>query len=344
MDLVQKKDTILDYPDLALPAPGATTEIVPGVRWVRMPLPMALDHVNLWLLADGEQWAAVDTGVATDAIKGYWEQVLATHSLSHLVVTHLHPDHLGLANWLHEKTYAPLWMTLGEYAVAQLFRGQVEHWSFRQVEALYARHGLSDEQQQALAARAGAYARGVPGIPATFRRMIDGDLVVIGKHQWKVITGAGHSPEHASLYCAELGILVSGDMMLPRISTNVGVSPTGPEDDGLGRFLDSIARFRDLPEDTLVLPAHGRPFRGLHLRITQLEAHHAERCELLAEACVQPKTAAELIPVLFDRPIHDAHQLFFAMGEAIAHLNHLHRHGRLRRVDDGSVIRFITVA
>ncbi|HEX5392100.1 MAG TPA: MBL fold metallo-hydrolase [Rhodocyclaceae bacterium] len=344
MDLVQKKDTILDYPDISLPAAGEAREIVPGVRWVRMPLPMALDHVNLWLLADGDQWAAVDTGISTEAIKGMWESVLGTHPLSHLVVTHMHPDHLGLAHWLQEKTGAPLWMTLGEYTVAQLFLAQMGNWSFREVEALYARHGLSEELQQALASRGSSYAKGVPSIPATFRRMVDGDMITIGDHEWKVITGTGHSPEHASLYCADLGILVSGDMMLPRISTNVGVSPTGPEDDGLGRFLDSIARFRDLPEDTLVLPAHGRPFCGLHLRIAQLEAHHAERCELLAEACVEPKTAAELIPVLFDRPINDAHQIFFALGEAIAHLNHLQRYGRLQRVDDGTTIRFITVA
>lgn len=344
MDLVQKKDTILDYPEISLPAKGEAVEIVPGVRWLRMPLPMALDHVNLWLLADGEQWAVADTGIATDTVRDCWRSVLATHPLSHLIVTHMHPDHLGLAAWLQEQTGAPLWMTTGEYAIAQAFREQFGPWAFKGIETLYARHGLSGELLEALAARSGGYAKGVPAIPPTYRRMADGDRLTIGANEWRVITGLGHSPEHASLYCEVLGILISGDMMLPRISTNVSISPTSPDDDALGRFLDSIARFRELPEDTLVLPSHGRPFRGLHLRITQLEAHHAERCELLTDACVEGKTAAELVPVLFDRPINDPHQIFFALGEAIAHLNHLQRAGRLRRIDDGATFRFITVA
>lgn len=343
MDLVQKKDTILDYPDIGLPEAGGTREILPGIRWVRMPLPMALDHVNLWLLADGERWAAVDTGIATEEQKALWRQVLADHPLSHLVVTHLHPDHVGLASWLQEETGAPLWMTLGEYSTAHLFLSQLEYWSFAEVEALYARHGLGKEMREALAARSGGYRKGVPSLPATYRRMIDGDRFTIGNHEWQVITGHGHSPEHASLYCDELHVLVSGDMMLPRISTNVSVLPTSPNDDTLGRFLDSISRYNALPEDTLVLPAHGRPFRGLHLRIAQLKAHHAERCEVLAEACTTPQTAADLVPVLFDRPINDAHQIFFALGETIAHLNHLQQAGRIRSIDEGSIIRFITV-
>ena len=343
MDLVQKKDTILDYPDIRIPEAGKTEEILPGIRWVRMPLPMALDHVNLWLLADGDRWAAVDTGIATEDQKALWRQVLADHPLSHLVVTHLHPDHVGLASWLQEQTGAPLWMTLGEYSTAHLFLSQLECWSFAEVEALYARHGLNKEMLAALAARSGGYRKGVPALPPSYRRMIDGDRFTIGQHEWRVITGHGHSPEHAALYCDELHVLVSGDMMLPRISTNVSVLPSCPDDDTLGRFLDSISRFEELPEDTLVLPAHGRPFRGLHLRIAQLKAHHAERCEVLTDACATPQTAADLVPVLFDRPINDAHQIFFALGEAIAHLNHLLRAGRIRRLEEDSIIRFITV-
>jgi len=344
VDLIQKKDTILDYPEIPLPEPGQTQEVSAGIRWVRMPLPItALNHVNLWLLEDGERWAAVDTGIATEDQKALWRQVLAGHPLSHLVVTHLHPDHIGLASWLQEETAAPLWMTLGEYSTAQLFLHQLGHWSFAAVEALYARHGLERTMLDALAARSGAYRKGVPALPATYRRMIDGDRFTIGDREWQVITGFGHSPEHASLYSDQGHILIGGDMMLPRISTNVSVLPTSPEDDTLGRFLDSISRFLALPEDTLVLPAHGRPFRGLHLRIAQLKAHHAERCEVLAEACATPQTAADLIPVLFDRPIDDANQIFFALGEAIAHLNHLHHAGRLRRSDAGSTIRFTTV-
>ncbi len=194
-----------------------------------------------------------------------------------------------------------------------------------------------------LIARGNGYKRGVPAIPATYRRLFADQSLRIGDHDWRTIVGHGHAPEHMSLYCAELGVLISGDMLLPRISTNVSVMACNPDGDPLGLFLASIDKFRALPADTLVLPSHGRPFRGLHARIDQLHTHHAERCAVL-QRCLsrQRRSAAELIAVLFNREIPDPHQTMFAMGEAIAHLNYLEHAGKLQRVDNDGVTRFVS--
>ena len=168
-----------------------------------------------------------------------------------------------------------------------------------------------------------------------------GDKLVIGGREWEVITGYGHSPEHSSLYCAEAGVLISGDMLLPRISTNVSVFAAAPDDDPLGRFLASIRGFERLPEASLVLPSHGSPFRNIGLRVAQLIEHHDARCAELLAACAEPRSAGELLSTLFPRPL-DTHQVMFAMGEAIAHLNHLEHKGEVRKVEgiDG-IVRFV---
>ena len=328
----------------ALPAAGEAAEVAPGMRWLRMPLPFALDHINLWLLADGDAWTAVDTGIALDAVKDAWRQALAGRKLARQIVTHFHPDHIGLADWLERETGAPLWMTLGEYATAQLVKQQIAGYGVPAMVEFFRRHGLDGERAAALEARGNAYGRGVPAIPARFRRLFEGEEIVIGDHRWRIVVGHGHAAEHASLYCDELHVLISGDMLLPRISTNVSSYAAAPETDALGLFLASIDRFTALPEDTLVLPSHGKPFRGLHARVAQLHAHHAERCALLHAACGEgPRTAAELMPVLFERDIADPHQAMFALGEAIAHLVHLEQTRSLERVvDNDGIIRFVS--
>ncbi len=338
----------LDFPYADLPKLGHTIPVADGVAWLRMPLPFALDHINLWLLDDDDGYTAVDTGFASDAVKGAWEQILGVDTqrqLKRSIVTHGHPDHLGLAWWLEEKYKAPMWMTQGDYTVAHLVNAQVGGYGVPAMLDFFKRHGLDDVRLAALDKRGNSYKTGVPKIPVAYRRIFDRQLIRVGKHDWRVIMGFGHAAEHASLYCDTLNVLIAGDMLLPRISTNVGVNPVNPDDDPLQWFLDAIAAYRDLPTDTLVLPSHGRPFRGIHERVDQLHAHHAERCALLINACSTPKHAAGLIPVLFERDIADAHQVMFAMGEAIAHLNHLMHTRRLRRLQDAAdgVIRFETI-
>jgi glyoxylase-like metal-dependent hydrolase (beta-lactamase superfamily II) len=306
-----------------------------------MPLPFALDHINLWLLADDDSWTAVDTGFSAKPVMEAWQRVLADRKLGRVLVTHFHPDHLGLAAWLQEQTGAGLWMTQGEYLTAYMVHGQIAGCGIPAMLDFFRAHGLDEAPIEALRARGNVYARGVPTIPDTFRRLQDSDRLTIGGCAWRVIVGHGHAPEHASLYCEDQHVLISGDMVLPRISTNISVFAATPDADPLGWFLASLDRLRALPEDTLVLPSHGLPFHGLHARIAQLEAHHAARCDDLLDACAVPKTAAELIPVLFPREITDPHQVMFAMGESIAHLNYLHQAHRLERIVDHAVTRFI---
>ncbi len=332
---------VINYPHDTPPPTGRTCSVHPGILWLRMPLPFALDHINLWLLEDGNAWTAVDTGFSVAPVKEAWQQILGEREVSRLLVTHFHPDHLGLAAWLQDQTQAELWMTQSEYLTAHMVHAQIAGCSIPAMLDFFRNHGLDEAPIEGLRARGNVYARGVPTIPATFHRIQDGDQISIGKHQWRVIVGDGHAPEHASLYCDETHVLISGDMLLPRISTNISVFAATPDANPLNGFLTSIDRLRALPEDTLVLPSHGLPFRGLHARVAQLETHHAARCDDLLEACATPKTAAELIPVLFPREITDPHQVMFAMGEAIAHLNYLQQARRLERVVENGSIRFV---
>ena len=330
------------YPHETAPAPGVAVPVAPGIEWLCMPLPFALNHINLWLLADGDGYAAVDTGFALDPVKDAWQAALTGRRLTRCIVTHCHPDHLGLAAWLEQETGAGLWIAQGEYLAAHMMVEQIAGYAIGSMVDFFRSHGLDEARIEALVARGNGYKRGVPEIPATYRRLFDDQLLKIGDHEWRTIVGHGHAPEHMSLYCAELGVLISGDMLLPRISTNISVMASTPHADPLGLFLDSIDGFRALPEDTLVLPSHGRPFRGLHARVEQLHAHHAERCEVLLAACKdKARSAAELIAVLFNREIPDPHQTMFAMGEAIAHLNYLEHAGKLKRIEENGFVRYI---
>ncbi len=331
------------YPFAEPPAPGTAVEVAPGVRWARMPLPFDLDHINLWLLEDGEASVLIDTGLANDATRARLEQLLAAGPgpLRRVIVTHYHPDHAGNAAWLCSGRDAELWMTRAEYLTVHAARSGTAGYSTEAQVALFRSHGLDEASGRALLARGGLYRSFVPDFPQAHRRLLEGERVAIGGREWRVMVGYGHAPEHASLYCEALNVLVAGDMLLPRISTNVAVRPVDPGSNPLRAFLDSIARYRELPEDVLVLPSHGLPFRGAHARIASLEAHHAARLEELRAACAgAPRSAADVLEVLFKRKL-DTNQIFFAMGEAIAHLHCLYYDGRLARAVGGDgVARF----
>jgi glyoxylase-like metal-dependent hydrolase (beta-lactamase superfamily II) len=331
----------LDYPlGDALPPAGRTLEVAPGVRWVRMPLPFALDHINLWLLRDSidgrEGWSIVDCGITSDTTRAHWEQVFADElgalPVLRVIVTHMHPDHMGLAHWLTERWNCRLWVSATDYNAAQVASNATIGFGGPSAARFMASHGLADREAIArIEARTNYYASMVPRIPSSFRRLLDGETLHIGGRDWRCHVGYGHAPEHMSLHCKSLGVLISGDMVLPRISTNISVIDVEPEANPLPLYLDSLERMRALPAETLVLPSHGRPFRGLHTRIDQLRSHHDERFAEVIAACEgSSQSAADLLPVMFKRKL-DLHQTTFAMGEAIAHLNALWLAGKLRR-------------
>lgn len=348
----------LQYPwDQTLPEPGHALAVADGVRWIRMPLPFALDHINLWLLRDRiggrDGWTVVDCGIDRSEVRETWEtafdQALDGLPVLRVIVTHMHPDHVGLAHWLCERWQAPLWMSMTDYALARLWAGAAVADTAQEgsgpagdsAARHFARHGLTDPDAQALIRkRHDYYARLVPDVPKRFHRLMHGQDVQIGGRPWRVIVGYGHAPEHVSLWSPTLDVLISGDMVLPRISTNVSVFDLEPEANPLPLYLDSLKAYDSLPADALVLPSHGRPFRGLHRRIAQQQTHHAERLVEVLTACAQPQSAHDLLPVLFHRQL-DLHQLGFAMGESIAHLHALYFRGDLTRtLDADGVYRF----
>lgn len=345
----------LDYPfSEDLPAPGAVFEIAPGLYWLRMGLPFALNHINLWLLEDAldagtgpvRGWTIIDCGIADDATRTAWETIFSLYlrglPVLRVIATHCHPDHVGLADWLCKRWHAPLWMTAGEYGFARMMSASLPGAEGTAAVPHFQQHGLTDPRMiEQLAERKNYYPSLVPSVPAAFHRLQDGQSVMIGGHGWRVIAGFGHSPEHAALYCKDLNVLISGDMVLPRISTNVSVFAIEPEGNPVQQYLDSLQNFLALPADTLVLPSHGKPFRGLHRRIAQLKDHHAARLAEVVRACkAKPQSAAEIVPLMFARAL-DSHQLGFALGEALAHLHKLWFDGELlREIGKDGIVRF----
>jgi glyoxylase-like metal-dependent hydrolase (beta-lactamase superfamily II) len=333
----------LEYPWSEPPAPGTTLEVAPGVRWLRMPLPFQLDHINLWLVEAGEGWAVVDTGVGLERVRTLWEQILAGlggRPVTRVIVTHFHPDHMGNAAWLTERFDVDLWCAQAEYLIGQLAWRTGGARDHEPRLRHYRRNGCSEEALAALRQRGNHYPRLVPSMPSAFRAIGDGDTLMVGDRRFAVIVGRGHSPEHCALWCAETGVLISGDQVLPRITTNVSVWPDQPRGNPLRLYLDSLERFRDIPAGALVLPAHGLPFRGLPERLAELRTHHAARLAEALDAITEPRSAAEIVPVLFRREL-DSHQLGFALGEALSHLHYLEADGRATRsVGPDGVHRF----
>jgi glyoxylase-like metal-dependent hydrolase (beta-lactamase superfamily II) len=319
------------YPCGEPPAPGMVREVAPGVLWLRMPLPFALDHINLWALDDGAGWAIVDTGTQTPDVVAAWRALLAPggalgdRPVTRVIATHMHPDHMGMAGWLTRKFDARLWMTREEYLFCRTLTADTGREAPEDAIRFYRRCGWPEEALDVYRARFGSFGRYVHALPDSVRRIVEGERLKIGPHEWRVVIGRGHSPEHACLVCDALGLMLSGDQVLPRISSNVSVFPTEPDAEPLGEWLASIDALRStLPDSLLVLPAHGEPFRGLHARLDRLAVGHARSLERLRRSLAEPKRVVDLFGALFARRIDArSEQLGLATGEAVAHLNHL---------------------
>lgn len=329
---------------------GKPQEIEPGVWWLRLPLPFKLNHINVWLLEDGAGFTLIDTGVATPEVQALWEDIirdfLGDRPLVRVLCTHAHPDHIGMAGKLCQRFGVPLWMSAGEYLLGRILVADLPGVQRDDLVAFYDRHGLSAEKAEETGmARGGIFRRLVSDMPVSYHRIREGETVRIGGHDWRVHTGFGHSPEHASLICESRGLMISGDMLLPKISTNVSVFSSEPDGNPLQQFLDSVRRMQSLSDELRVLPSHGIPFTGIAHRTQALLDHHEERLANLLVALEKgPQSARDIIPALFSREL-DSHQLSFAIGEAIAHLHLLmHRGDITRHIDPDNRIRFSLAA
>jgi glyoxylase-like metal-dependent hydrolase (beta-lactamase superfamily II) len=336
----------LVYPLGEAPAPGTVREVAPGIYWLRMPLPFALKWINLWLLEDGDGWTIVDTGLAMEETRNYWRTIfdsaLNGKPVKRVICTHMHPDHVGLAGWICRKFEAPLWMSRLEYVTCRMLVADTGREAPEDGVQFFRAAGWDEQAIAQYKARFGGFGMAVSRLPDSYRRISDGDGIEIGGLTWRVITGHGHCPEHVCLWQDELKLFISGDQVLPRISSNVSVFPTEPTADPLSDWLHSCAKLKAaLPNDLLVLPAHNEPFTGLHERLTALiEGHERSLTRLLKRIEEEPKRALDLFGALFARKIGDD-LLGMATGETIAHMNCLIGRGLARAVrNDEGVIRY----
>jgi glyoxylase-like metal-dependent hydrolase (beta-lactamase superfamily II) len=340
------KDNIrsVNYEFDGRPDAGETMPVAHGIFWLRMPLPFAMGHINLWLLEDGDDWTIVDTGVAIDESKQVWKRtflsLMAGRRVNRVIVTHLHPDHVGCAGWLTGIFDVTLWMTREEYLLCRILVADTGRDTPEAGTRFYTAAGFPSESLHHYQKLFGMFGKYVSPLPESFRRMKSGDSIEIGDTCWEVIIGRGHSPEHACLYCAENNILISGDQLLPTISSNVSVYPTEPEANPLADWLDSLALLKSrIPEDVLVLPAHGKPFRGAHGRLDALTSEHNECLDELEKHCIEPRRAVDTFPVLFKSAINN-NNLIMAAGESVAHLNYLLDQGRIKSFIDDDGVRW----
>ncbi|HNP35289.1 MAG TPA: MBL fold metallo-hydrolase [Woeseiaceae bacterium] len=320
-------NTDIRYEILEKPATGATMQVADGVHWLRMPLPFALNHINLWLIQDQDGWALVDTGLGDKATRDLWQGIFARSMggkpLTRVLVTHMHPDHVGCAGFLTSHFDVDLWMSRDEYLLCRILVADTGREVPDEGTEFYRAAGYSDEQMDQYRKMFGYFGRFVTPLPESYRRLQDGMQLKIGGHGWEVVVGRGHSPEHACLFNHDLNLVAGGDQLLPAISANVSVYPTEPAANPLHDWIETLTTIRNrLPADVLVLPAHGKPYRGVHERIDELIRHHLSRLDALLDYMRTPQRAIDVFPALYHRQI-TPENLMFATGEAIAHLNYL---------------------
>ena len=338
----------LTYPFEEGPKVGEAVDIAHGVKWLRMPLGGSLAYINVWAVADGDGWAIIDTGISSSESAQAWTKAfkgpLGGKPATRVLVTHMHPDHTGMAGWISRQYDARLWMSRLEYLTCRTLAADTGREAPPDGIRFFRAAGWDDEALNHYRARFGGFGHGMHALPDSFHRLKDGDSIQIGDHEWRVVVGSGHSPEHACLHCPDLDVFVSGDQVLPRISSNVSVHPTEPDADPLTDWLTSLARIKArVPDTVLVLPAHNDPFFGLHARIDHLINGHERGLARLERALAEPKRAVDVFHALFRRRI-TPQLLGLATGESLAHLNCLMTRGRAVRESDAESVDWYRAA
>ena len=328
------------------PQTGEAIDIAEGVKWMRLPLPMKLDHVNVYALDDGDSWTIIDTGMSSKTTRRIWKNLLegplGGKPVSRVIVTHHHPDHVGLAGWFQTKHGAELWTTRTAWLFSRMLCLDVQELPVAETLEFWTRAGMDNE---ILAERANGkpfnFADAVYPMPLGFKRIKQDDVVTMGGRRWTVHCGNGHSPEHATFWSMDDNLVISGDQIISSISPNLGVYATEPDADPVGEWLESCERFSTLAKkDHLVLAGHKLPFVGLPHRLTQLIENHHSALERLIAFLDEPRTAAECFQPLFKRTIGEG-EYGLALVEAVAHVNHLYQNGRVtRELDPDGAFRF----
>ncbi|MDX1694107.1 MAG: MBL fold metallo-hydrolase [Ketobacteraceae bacterium] len=301
---------------------------------MRSPLPFSLDHINCYLIHDGEGWAVVDTGMKGRKAIEQWKAVIADAldglPITRVISTHHHPDHIGLAGWFCDSFKVPFYTSEAEYFYTRAFHGPKRKEGYWETINYFNLTNMRQSSRDALLGD-NNYHQMVWDVPSAFHRLQDGDHFAIGDTIWEVITTRGHAPEHVSLYCESLGLLISGDQVLPEITSNVSITSTQAYADPLQDWFDAHNKIREqVPDGAMVLPAHQLPFRGLHERLDEVVAHHHERLDRIITLCTAPKDPQTLTDELFNKEM-DAFQNFLAVGECMAHVNWLLARGKLTR-------------
>jgi glyoxylase-like metal-dependent hydrolase (beta-lactamase superfamily II) len=328
--------TELAYP-IPAPEPGTLVTIAPGVHWIRLALPYKLDHINVWALEEGDGWTLVDTGIRTEDTVATWKALVSRppldRRLKRVIATHMHPDHVGMAGWLTRQYDIELWISRLEYLSCRTLLSDTAREAPVDALKFFRRAGWSEDAIESYRARFGNFGRHIHALPDSFRRIRDGDRIDIGGRAWQVVTGFGHSPEHSCLHCAELDLFVSGDQVLPKISSNVSVHPMEPHANPMADWYESMARIKSrVPDSVLVMPAHNECFRGLHARITGQMAGQDSALDKLRTLLETPKRIVDTFSTLFRRPVRvsDGTQLGLATGEATACINFLLARGEIK--------------
>jgi len=341
---MMSNELILEFPFPEPPAPGAVIEVAPGLLWARLALPFRLDHVNVYFIEDDDGWFIVDTGIANRETKTAWQALfdgpMAGRRIKGLIVTHHHPDHIGLAGWLCETLDIPMLTSRTSFLSCMTFAHSPALMEASEYTRFYTRHGMKPEIAALVSTMGHDYLRMLSLPPHTYLRLHAGQHLTIGGRRFTVLTGDGRCPEQVMLYAPDAGLLLAADQVIEKITPNISVMAFEPLGDPLGDLLASLKDLRDkVAPDVLVLSGHRLPFYGLHERCADLALHHEERCALISEACKGgAHSANDLIPVLFHRPL-DPHELSFAFSEVLAHLNHMVARGDLQwqTEEDGSL-------
>lgn len=332
------------YPFEQPPQINRLQEIAPRIYWLRLAMPFKLDHINLWLIEEDSCWTLIDTGPDTATSKTNWLEIFSNQlkgkPIEKIICTHAHPDHIGLAGWIGEQQSAQLLMSKGEFEFYHQLFADIKHTSLAQVKQFYQSAGASDKQVKNYLKHIQGFRKMISPMPSIYQQLQNNDRIKLGNYQWQIHIGKGHSPEHICLFCDELNMFISGDQLLPTISSNISVWPTEPNADPMSDFLATCHDFNKvINNQTLILPAHGLPFHGGVNRLNTLLEDAEKDLNKLYEFCQQPRKVSDVFPILFKVEINVSN-VMLAYGEALANLNYLYVQGKIMVTSDENNINY----